>query len=163
MAPFALPDAALLAQCRVETFRSGGPGGQHANRTESAVRLTHLDSGISAICQDHRERGRNQHDALMNLRIALALALRGRSEVAWVAAWRRGARVVIGANHADYPQLVAVCLDALDRAGGRLAEAAASVSLSTSQLVKLLTADGRVHQAANALRQRHGQGAIHGR
>ena len=38
-------DDELLSECKIETFRSSGKGGQHANKTESAVRLTHIKSG----------------------------------------------------------------------------------------------------------------------
>ncbi|WP_232187357.1 peptide chain release factor family protein [Cohnella silvisoli] len=47
-----------LADCRVDTFRSGGPGGQHQNKTESGVRITHIKSGAVG---ESRE-GRSQHD-----------------------------------------------------------------------------------------------------
>lgn len=66
----ALPadDEALLAQCRVETFRSGGPGGQHQNVTESGVRLVHLPTGIRAVSREDRSQHRNRKIALERLR-----------------------------------------------------------------------------------------------
>ena len=159
-APYALPDAALLALCRVDTFRAGGPGGQHTNRTESAVRITHLASGVTTQSQDHRDRARNQADALARLRLRLALNLRGAGQGAWVEKYRRGRQLALGANAQEYHLVVAAVLDALDRHAGVLAPAAQELALSSSQLTKLLTADKEVHAAANALRARHGQGTI---
>ncbi len=64
-------DEALLAECRVETFRAGGPGGQHQNTTDSGVRLTHLPTGISASARESRSQHRNRKTALERLRAAL--------------------------------------------------------------------------------------------
>jgi protein subunit release factor B len=64
-------DADLLAQCEVETFRAGGPGGQHQNVTESAVRLRHLPSGLTVTCRAQRSQYLNKADALRRLRIKL--------------------------------------------------------------------------------------------
>jgi len=61
-------DEALLAECRVETFRSGGPGGQHQNVTESGVRLVHLPTGIRASSREQRSQHRNREIALTRLR-----------------------------------------------------------------------------------------------
>jgi len=61
-------DEALLAECRVETFRAGGPGGQHQNVTESGVRLTHLPTGVRAVARDERSQHRNRVLALQRLR-----------------------------------------------------------------------------------------------
>jgi protein subunit release factor A len=69
-APFPVPesDEALLAQCRVETFRAGGPGGQHQNVTESGVRLVHLPTGVRAAAREERSQHRNRALALERLR-----------------------------------------------------------------------------------------------
>ncbi len=68
--PFPIPptDEELLAQCRVETFMSGGKGGQHQNRTESGVRLVHLPTGIRVVSREERSQHRNRAIALARLR-----------------------------------------------------------------------------------------------
>lgn len=64
-------DETLLAECRVETFRAGGPGGQHQNKTESGVRLTHLPTGITVASRESRSQHRNRKTALARLREAI--------------------------------------------------------------------------------------------
>jgi peptide chain release factor 2 len=69
-----LPDSDedLLRQCKVDTFRSSGPGGQHVNKTESAVRLTHLPSGVVVTSQQERSQHRNKALCLEKLREKIA-------------------------------------------------------------------------------------------
>ena len=71
--PIYIPDSdeALLKECNVNTFRASGKGGQHLNKTESAVRLSHLPTGIVVTCQDERSQLQNKRKCLIQLRIKL--------------------------------------------------------------------------------------------
>ena len=63
-----LSDDALLAQCDVQVHRAGGPGGQHRNKVETAIRLVHHASGVTAEGKDERSRTQNLRIALERLR-----------------------------------------------------------------------------------------------
>lgn len=160
VASYALLDDALLRECLVERCRAGGPGGQHLNRTESAVRIVHRATAVEARCQDHRERLKNQAAALTQIRVRLAIAQRGVSDVKWLEPYRRGRQLPLTPRSLGYPLAVAVALDILEAEGGHLPGAAHTLGISTTQLVKLLVADGEVRQATNALRARFGCGPV---
>jgi protein subunit release factor A len=66
--PIPPDDDALLAECRVDTFRAGGKGGQHQNTTESGVRLVHRPTGIRTESRTERSQHRNRQRALTRLR-----------------------------------------------------------------------------------------------
>ena len=154
--PAARSEAGLLAECRQTFGRRSGPGGQHRNKVETAVRLTHLPTGLVAEASERRSQEQNRRAALARLRLLLALEVRT-PRVAEVPSerWRaraRGGRLPISGEHPDFPALLAEALDVLAAVDWNPAAAGRELGVSSSQLVRLLRRAPRALEQLNRRR-----------
>lgn len=161
MHPCELTDEQLLHACRVENYRASGPGGQKRNKTSSAVRITYLASGISAIGTESRSQHDNRRKALSRLRVELALAIRRPTKKTMPAWWpdvtTDTGRLSLSPRSDHFAAAIAIVFDALDAASGSLPDAAALLGTSTSNLVDTCAKVPQVWAALQRLRQHHGR------
>ena len=148
-----LSEDELWRQCRHETCRGSGPGGQKRNKTESAVRVIHLPSGIAAEDDVSRSQHQNRLHALRKLRLEIALRVR-----------RDGPPAVTGPAPGPqaeaFARWVAAALDALAANGFRISDAADRLGLSTARFSKDLAKHSAVWQVVNKERERLGLGLL---
>ena len=170
----ALSDAELLAQCRFDRFRVSGPGGQHRNRRDTAVRLVHTPSGVSAQASERRSQAQNRQTALARLRRAIALELRrpvsldayhpppALQRILPGARQRVGpsARQRIGPRHPVFWAGAQHLLDLFEALDASLADTAAAIGCSTNQLARLIGGEAQLLRKANELREQRGLGPI---
>lgn len=159
--PAALEPTRLLDQCDVRRSRGSGPGGQHRNKVETAVRICHRPTGIEAAATERRSQAQNLRTATFRLRVTLAVTVRcpihGQHMPSVL--WRsrcRNSRVAVNPTHADYPALLAEALDVIDGMGMDLRSAAGFLACSVSQLVKLLRTEPRALGWVNEQRRQAG-------
>lgn len=151
-------DGRVLAQCQEHRYRASGPGGQHRNKTESAIRLVHQPTGITVTATERRSQHENRAVALQRLREAIAVGVRCPLDMTDIRLPEclvgavSGGRVAIGRRDPRQLVLVAWLLDAIGAAGGRISEAAKVFGLTTSQVVSLLKQEPKRLAAANAIR-----------
>lgn len=163
--PATLDPEQLLKVCRVDTYRSSGPGGQHRNKTDSAVRITHEPTGVQGTATERREQLINRKVALQRLRLNLAMEVRGYFDILteptllWASRVQNG-RLSINPMHDDYPSLLAELLDVMEQKKWDPKRAGALLEVSTSQIIKLLRHEPRALAMVNDKRQAAGQHAL---
>lgn len=156
--PAAIPDPDLLKHCHIGKGRSSGPGGQHRNKVETLVIITHEPTGISAHAGERRSAEENKRVALRRLRLALAVQVRrpvaigdARSPL-WRSRVSPDGHIACNPRHADFPALLAEALDTLDSTNHDPRKAAARLCCTPSQLLKLLKAHPPALESLNAAR-----------
>ncbi|MDP3766413.1 MAG: peptide chain release factor-like protein [Dehalococcoidia bacterium] len=154
-----LEDAALLKQCREERYRASGPGGQRRNKVETAVRLRHGASGVTAQAEESRSLQENRVRAVRRLRERIALELRAPLDLESPAmpsefTALRGPNGTLRVNPKNpaYAIVTATVLDALAAAEGSYAVAGRALGVTTSQVLRLLRSDPHAWRAAELVR-----------
>lgn len=150
-----LEDDRLLAECTVHTYRASGPGGQKRNKTSSAVRLHHQPTGLIAPAEESRSQHENKARALRRLREMFAL--QGRQVLPTDFRWPDGVqihkrRLAVSEKNPGYLSALALALDALHTADGRLSDAAARLDVTSSSLTRFLRDNPRAWTEANRIR-----------
>ncbi len=165
----ALSDGQLLDQCKVDTYRASGPGGQKRNKTSSAVRIRHPASGLIVIAEESRSQHENRARALRRLRQALYLKIRDNlssDELAAEALQQRedykdvrraDGRLDLGRKDPRFWPTAGVILDVLGAVQARVGDAARALGISTGNLIDFLAVDSKVWEQANLLRAHFGQ------
>jgi len=155
-------DEALIAECEVDRYRASGPGGQHRNKTESAVRLRHRASGSAAIGEDSRSQAENKLHAVRRLRAHIALGVRepvaldGYVASPRLAALVAGGTAPLGARTRQtgaYWAAIAEVLDLLVAGDLEIGTTAQRLGITTGALSRLLLHDELVARAVNDLRR----------
>ncbi len=136
--PACMPTLDLLKQCTESRDRASGPGGQHRNKVETRVTLTHQSLGIEASAGERRSQEQNRKKALFRLRLNLAVKVRSQpntpSEL-WKARCRKG-KIQCNSEHVDFPAILAEALDWIAMCQWKPAEAATTLGCTSSQLIK---------------------------
>lgn len=151
-----LNDQALLKGCRIERFRGSGPGGQKRNKTESGIRITHLETGISGFATESRSQHENKARALKRLRRELALSLR--HPIQDLSEWTTPNELMelikgkVGFRDPRYWLAINALLDLYHYYQTELKKTAAHLEITTSQLSKILLAEDALMQKINEMR-----------
>lgn len=156
--PVKLTVDALLQQCDIRRTRHSGPGGQHRNKVETAIEITHRPTGIISFAAERRSQEQNRQVAISRLRLLLAIRVRSvrHTDVNPSALWQsrcRNQKISCNERHDDFPIMLAEALDAIDAEEFDVKRAAAALGSSTSQLVRFIASVPEAIGLVNAERE----------
>lgn len=159
--PVQMPTEQLLRDCEVRHARRRGPGGQHRNKTESAVVIQHTPTGVEGQAAERRSQFDNHRVAVKRLRVNLALQVRTAelADAAPTELWcsrRHNERIACNVDHEDFPALLAEALDVVHAHHGHVPGAALQLGITASQLIKFLKHEPRALGLINEERRRRG-------
>lgn len=162
--PLQLDQEQLKNACSITRTRRGGPGGQHRNKVETAIVITHDASGISAQAGEERSQHANLTTAIARLKVNLAIGVRSDPlPTAPSALWKsrvKNRRIAVSRSHADYPIILTTALDALALAENDIVAAAKFLEISTSQLIKFFKIHPQVFDHVQRTRRANGLGTL---
>ncbi len=161
--PARLPVEELLSECETRRQKRSGPGGQHRNKVETAVVLTHRPTGISAEANERRSQSENHAQAVFRLRMRLALQVRQFGSASEHVSfpepsplWRSrcvNGRIKVSGDHPDFPALLAEVLDLISLSDYDPKPVAEHLDCTLSQLVKFLKTEPKAFALLNTQRQ----------
>ena len=134
---------------RIENYQDSGKGGQKRNRKYSAVRLTHIPTGISVTSAECREQNINRLKALEKLKIKMAMMLSGPNVDI--------PRSIISIQSPDYPLWVAFLMDELYMNDFEITSSAERLGIANSKLIKLVFRDKIIWNELNSNRMKLGK------
>ena len=146
-----MEDDALSADCILDFHKASGNGGQHVNKTSSAVRLKHEKSGLESLCAEHRSQHDNRRCALGYLRHRMALQIRCPADPGF----RVGDPPVSMKNRA-YPLWMAKLLDVFAESEFHPRLTAEKVGTGSTKLIKLFYRDSSLWQHVQTMRSEAG-------
>jgi len=152
--PATTPADVLLDACEIQRTRASGPGGQHRNKVETAIRITHRPTQVIGQASERRSQEANKKVAIFRLRVNLALAVR----VNWnqpSPLWQsrlQSQSIRVNEQHDDYPAMLAQALDAIAAHDSDVKTAAQALGCTLSQLVRFLKTQPRALALVNQAR-----------
>ncbi|XP_073156539.1 uncharacterized protein [Henckelia pumila] len=161
-----MSDEQLMRQCEMDTFKASGPGGQHRNKRESAVRLKHVPTGIISQAVEDRSQHKNRASALARLRKILAVKVRNSVELDTYAPPLELLQILpaksslrgsdngpqIGPNNPKFALGMQALLDLIFAVEGSVSDAAKKLGMSTGALSRLILSDDSLRMAVNEFR-----------